>query len=699
MKFSENKLGMKVRLKSLNIFILLCLLAFPKALTGQEMMNENECYGILENDTLIIGNSIIKRVYLWNAGDIISLKIEDLKNKTEFYLDGQEPDFHLPGTELSGKKPEVKNEWIAQSKTTNAHLEFSIITHYSDLSLKRIFSIYPESPAIQCELYLMGKYDGIQASEIKKKRFESAYIERIAPFGQHWKLKSITFFDETDNNNNLIIEEESLVFSRQIKLKANLIFARNLINDIGFFILKEGPSYPAQINYPGFDFLASATPNHFLNILLAGPGFDNKDIVPDKWIKIYGFASGISRGDWESFSKDLRIYQKNIRNRINSRDEMIMMNTWGDRGQDSIISEAFILKELKAASKLGITHFQIDDGWQTGRTKNSAFSGGSLENIWQKGNYWEPDKEKFPDGLEKIVTKAWELEIQLGLWFNPSADSSYKNWQRDANVILSLYLEYDIRYFKIDGLIIPDKLAETNFRAFLEEIIKGSDGNIVINLDVTGVAPRPGYHYFNEYGNIFLENRYTDWGNYYPHWTLRNLWMLSSYIPPENIQIEFLNKWRNSDMYLDDDPLAPNNIPFNYQFATTMAAQPLAWFEGSNLPEEAFDISSMIKAYKVHMAEFHKGIILPIGDEPSGLGWTGFQSISENEGYFLIYREFNDNTAKFIKIQASPGSKISLQAIAGQANDFETFCNENSEVCFSLAEKWNFAFYKYTIQE
>ena len=38
-----------------------------------------------------------------------------------------------------------------------------------------------------------------------------------------------------------------------------------------------------------------------------------------------------------------------------------------------------------------------------------------------------------------------------------------------------------------------------------------------------------------EYGNIFLENRYTDWGNYFPYRTLRNLWQLSRYVPAERI--------------------------------------------------------------------------------------------------------------------------------------------------------------------
>ena len=76
-------------------------------------------------------------------------------------------------------------------------------------------------------------------------------------------------------------------------------------------------------------------------------------------------------------------------------------------------------------------------------------------------------------------------------------------------------------------------------------------------------------------GNIFLENRYTDWQNYYPYWTLRNLWMLSKYVPAEKLQIEFLNKWRNTDKY-KGEVFAPENYSFEYLFATTLAGQPLA---------------------------------------------------------------------------------------------------------------------------
>jgi alpha-galactosidase len=203
-----------------------------------------------------------------------------------------------------------------------------------------------------------------------------------------------------------------------------------------------------------------------------------------------------------------------------------------------------------------------------------------------------------------------------------------------------------IRVFKIDGIELSNKTDEINVRRFFEKIKEATNGKVVFNMDVTA-GQRMGYFYFLEYGNLFLENRYTDWGNYYPHRTLRNIWMLSEYVPSEKIQVEFLNKWRNADKYLVNDPIAPSNIPFDYIVATTFAGQPLTWMEVSNLPEEALKIKGLLSDYKKMQHDFHKGIIMPVGEEPNGLNWTGFQSVESSvKGYFLIFREFNNDSRK-----------------------------------------------------
>ncbi len=392
----------------------------------------------------------------------------------------------------------------------------------------------------------------------------------------------------------------------------------------------------------------------------------------------------------------LRSYQKNIRIHKPGRDEMVLMNTWGDRGQDKRINEKFALAELEVGAKLGISHFQLDDGWQAGRSANSSFAGGSFKDIWKDTTYWLPDPQKFPEGLKNLVDRGRELGIQICLWFNPSPDESNRNWEKDADMLIKLYRQYGIRTFKIDGVKLPDKTAEINFRKFLNKINMETDSNVVFNLDVTA-GRRGGYNYFNEYGNLFLENRYTDWTNYYPYTTLRNLWMLSKYVPAENLQIEFLNKWRNADKYTGD-PFGPANYSFDYLFAITMAAQPLAWFEGTGLPEEAITVGApVIKKYREIQADLHSGSIFPIGDEPSGRSWTGFQSVQEGKGYFIIFREANDLSTFEMKTWLPKGKTVKCTPVVGKGKSFKAKVGENGGLTFELPEKNSYALYSYTV--
>jgi hypothetical protein len=232
-----------------------------------------------------------------------------------------------------------------------------------------------------------------------------------------------------------------------------------------------------------------------------------------------------------------------------------------------------------------------------------------------------------------------------------------------------------------------------------DRVMATTEGEAVFNLDVTA-GQRWGYHYGNEYGNVFLENRYTDWGNYYPHWTLRNLWMLSRYLPPQNLQIEFLNRWRNPGNYPAGDPLAPHQVPFAYCFAITMAAQPLAWFEATGLPEAAFKIAPLIKTYRAHQHQIHAGQIWPVGEEPSGTGWTGFQSIAEqgSTGYLLVYREWNQRPEAEIRVWGLEGQTLYLTCIAGQGSDARATVSASGDLTVSLPKPFSFGLYTYRLE-
>ncbi len=643
-------------------------------------------YANLKNDTLRMGNSFAGLEFEWNNGNLYLLTINDKDEKLINRFNSNSTVFRIGDETDIVNKSTFEMETISSTLVSNEYLKVTVFTEYDKVELKRIFRIYPDSPLIGMDFYLRLKED-------KKLEFElvDAELLRLNLQGNHWKYKSVEFFDRTDRNNNLVDENDFLGYKSNKELRGNLLVATDLLNKKSLIILKEAPCSTTQLHYPGYDF--SCLKN---SIKVTGIGISPGDLEVHRWIRLYGLAFGFTASSELNYLTAIRKYQKSLRKLDPSRDEMIMMNTWGDRNKDASIGEKFIMKELDACEKLAISHFQIDDGWQQGQSKNSANSSGKLWNTWTPED-WQPDSKKFPNGFEVVVDYAKKKNIKLGLWFHPSNENSYSNWQQDAKIVISLYKMYDIRYFKIDGIKIPDKMSEINLRRFFDKVLEETDYMVSFNLDATA-DNRGGYHFLNEYGNIFLENRYTDFGNYYPYTTLRNLWMLSKYVAPEKLQIEFLNKWRNPGKYPDNDVYAPNQIPFDYQFAITMMAQPLAWFEGSGLPEKAYEISPLIEKYRTVQHDIHKGLIFPIGDEPNGSSWAGFQSIDDDEGYFLIFREYNESGNQFLKTYLPANYHVKFIKIIGRGEDFNQLIGEDQKVEFKLPGKHTFTLYKYKIE-
>ena len=500
------------------------------------------------------------------------------------------------------------------------------------------------------------------------------------------------FRDITDWNNNLV-DRKDFISYRKTNHRGNILTVTDGENGGGFIFLKEAPCSGVQLAYKGSDFISD-----FGSFMVTGLGVSNSDITPDKWTPTYSsVVCTFGEGELSALSA-LRSYQKQCRILDPNRDEMVMMNTWGDRSQDAKVNEEFCLAELDKAARLGISLFQIDDGWQSGKSPNSAVANGSFKDIYANAGYWTPDPVKYPRGLRPIVERGKKLGIEIGLWFNPSVQNDFADWEKDADIITGLWKEHGIRMFKIDGLTVASKRAEENLRKLFDRVLENTGNAVMFNLDATA-SRRGGYHFFNEYGNVFLENRYTDWGNYYPYHTLRNLWQLSRYVPAERLQIEFLNKWRNADKYTGDN-FAPANYDFPYIFAITMAGQPLAWMEAGNLPEEAFEIEPLVKAYRNIQHDFHKGTILPVGEEPSGRAWTGFQSVtSPTEGYLLVYREDNESDRYPVETWLYKGSDITLTPVLGTGKKFRTQIGHKGTITFSLPDKNSFCLYRYSIKK
>jgi alpha-galactosidase len=317
-----------------------------------------------------------------------------------------------------------------------------------------------------------------------------------------------------------------------------------------------------------------------------------------------------------------------------------------------------MLKEIEAGAKLGVDIIQIDDGWQKGVTINSKARKSS---IWEgfyaaDPDFWTVHPERFPHGLKPLVKKAAEHGIRFGLWFAPDSSHEFANWRRDVETILNLHRMYGISSFKLDSVNLLSKKAETNYLNFLTGVERESSNRIALNLDCTA-QNRQGYVMWKQFGTLFVENRYTDWCNYFPHNTLKNIWTLSQFIPPRKFQFELLNNSRNDEKY-GDDPLRPAAYDITYEFASVMIANPLVWMEMSNLTDKQIaSLQKLISVYRDVRKDFFNAEIYPIGEQPDGCSYTGFQIVTGvKSGYLLLFKE-KDAIGKFVYRLQAPLSK------------------------------------------
>ena len=508
----------------------------------------------------------------------------------------------------------------------------------------------------------------------------------------------------TDDNDNLVVETKGILTRREERLfPGNLLIAEDIMTREGVLLVKEGPTPKAYLTEIKGDFLAKGQ-----NLYTVGWGFDAELLGPGETMDTYGAAVMVWDGNEENALAVLHRYNRAVRRFVPERDAQIMSNTWGDGNADGRICEKFLMDELRCARELGISYYQIDDGWESGTTANSVnASQGNV--VWGDGYYksnphfWDVNSIRLPNGLDPIRDYAKEHGITLGLWFSPDALNDYENWQRDADTLLSLHRQHGVTAFKMDGLIFRNKRGEENFGRMMRRVVEGSEGKAFFNLDTTA-SVRNGYFGRVQYGSLFLENRFSKafgkWPNYWPHHTLRNLWMLSRYMPAERLQIEFLNVKNNVHEYVGD-PLAPVRWGQELAFAISMFASPLAWMELSALDEESTAVlKKAIAAYRPVQADILGGHVLPIGEEPDGIAWTGFQSVGKDGcGYILVLRESGPEEARSFKLWDRSLRSLKLEGILGDGTQERVEVDENGNAKFSLEKPFSYALYRYTTEK
>ncbi len=504
----------------------------------------------------------------------------------------------------------------------------------------------------------------IRIDELTKIESTDKIASQFSLDAQHLRLTQVILQDQSDDYNELVQELHWYLHPshKVVNLKGNLFVVEDLSTGSGRIFIKKMPLPHSRTMDSTMDF--RATPKK-------GTGFEFTLLEPaeatESTLVTIEYSGGIV-----GRTRVLQQWQRAQRPSTEAHTiPRFLSNTWGDRSRDNCVRHDFIESEIRAAQKLGVDVVQIDVGWQRGVTSNSAAAkerGGVWEGFWNADpDFWKPDLERFPNGLEPLIQQAAQAGVKIGLWFAPDSWDDFANWRKDADVLLGFHKTLGVEHFKIDGVNATSEESNQNLRRFLSAVMTESNGKIVLDFDITA-QKRPGYFGAMDVGPLFVENRYTDWHNYWPHQTLRTLRKLAWWVDPARLRMEFLNHSRNTHLY-PNDPLAPSQYSPDTLFATVMFSNPLGWFEMTNLPAGYFEtLPPLVKIWKEHRERIFGGTIIPVGAEPDGFSYAGFLSLSQdgNSGYVLIYRGLNTSCRALISLPGVECDKFLWESLAGE---------------------------------
>lgn len=476
--------------------------------------------------------------------------------------------------------------------------------------------------------------------------------------GGHFRVTQVMLQDRTDVMNELVQEREWLLHpSETLSLTGNLFCIETLGTGAGVVLVQPGPLPHARPAVPEVD----------VRIRKTGGGCRVEAMrvaAGGEWVRLDWQGGAAERG------RVLQEWQQCCRpGHGNHRTPLFLSNTWGDRSRDGRMREDFMLEEIEVAGQLGVDVVQLDDGWQKGITSNSTLAdqGGVWEGFWNADpEFWTVHPQRFPRGLAPLVAAAERAGVRLGLWFAPDSWNEFVHWERDAACLVRLHREHGICFFKIDGIKAHTERSFERLRRMVARVLGESGGAVVFDLDITAEV-RPGYWGLMEAGVLFVENRYTDWGTYWPHHTLRTLWQLSRWVDPRRLRMEFLNAERNAERYAGD-VLAPSRYGADTLFAMVMCANPLGWFELSGLSEgQRAAVAGIVSVWKAHREAFFAEVLMPVGVCPDGFGVSGFLSAGPGGGYLVLFRGAGGADGAVVELPGAGGGTAECLHGAGEA--------------------------------
>ncbi len=659
-----------------------------------------DCFGFYDKNTatIHIGNSKIEKVLRIHGCSVRTESVRDVLSGFEWsgnslwqrcpiFIEDEKPQITFETEIIENSyvmKPHLKAVLCLDGKEGTAWYEYLIFPEVAFIYNQNFVSKLGNTEIVEENIEKTGP-TGIECEQNKAssnaQSVNSDVLDSI-PLGQrHLNVDSFKLYDKTDYNDMLVERQNATVYvyrSGELSREGNVFCINDYTNENSIMMIKHSPTQSSALNRKSADFTMQG--NVYATLYGTGIDFTN---IPKGKAPYYASAVGVGK------TSDIydEYWRYNTAFCIDDPRQSLfcMSNTWGDRSQDIAVCESFMLGEIDRAHQIGVDIVQIDDGWQLGVTANSRRkSGGVWEGYYaDNSNFWSVNYEKFPNGLEPLVKKAKNYGIEMALWFSPDSSNDFVNVDKDIETLMGIYNKYGIRYFKLDGIKIRNKLCEMRFIYLLQELTNRTNGNMRFNLDVTA-EDRFGYFYQSQYGSLFVENRYTDFVNYFPHNTFKNVWNLAQVIPTRRLQMELLNTRRNTHKY-EGYLFAPNTYKPDYLFATVMVANPLFWMEMTNLDDHDAELLANISGiYINYKAEIFNSRVIPIGKCPNGMTFSGYfcKNMYKKSGNIILFREAtNDDTYTF-KLPVDIGD-LNMKIIYQSAPAYITINGDSITVKFS----------------
>ncbi|MBO5724556.1 MAG: hypothetical protein J6S58_06970, partial [Lentisphaeria bacterium] len=499
-------------------------------------------------------------------------------------------------------------------------------------------------------------------------------------------VKTVLFHGRTDVTDHIV--EEKPFQADQECARGNLLLCRHPANGHGLFFLQEAPPSNERRDFEQYDFRIKDG-----SIYSCCWGIHPGEFVSGKEYGSYRHVLGIFHNDVER-TVLLKNYLKRRFPFDVSKNATVMVNPWGCGHFRELASEDFIKKDMAAGAEVAASHYQIDDGWQSG----GGLAELSVKNRKITRDFWKIS-EKFTDrSFDHVTAHGRAHGIEPALWLAPSCNCDYEDWEEFADLILEFYHKYSIRFFKIDSVLLRTYRSEQNLRALLTKVRRETHGDVLFDLDTTN-GQRCGYFHFLEFGNIFLENRYTMGGlGYHPEKVLHTLWMMSRYVNPFMLQIEIPDPDEANTEFYETHPHGDFRCyPMDYMAMLTMFASPLLWCTPSTLSAvNRKIIREVMLLHKQHRQKIASGIVFSVGREPDTHVITGLQShdFEDGSGYLLFFREKNC----FMESDILPLSNIPQNArweiLAGEGSVAPAACKGTYEV--AVLKRCGYLFLKYS---